>query len=233
MVRRLNLEDVKPLIGQLSRPNYYEVQFGGLGTDLTGFLATRGVSQRFTAGDFGLMCYEAVLPGSTLGDVQSNNFHGVTENFAYQKIYSNISLSFYCDNEYRGLKFLEHWMEYVVSGNPQPATTYAAAGYGYRLRYPQEYKSNATKITKFENDYARTLEYSFIGLFPKNLSSTQLRYGPNSELTRINCSFAYDRYLAGNVNSYESILGQANNTVAILRDLTSSDPLRVLDRIIN
>ena len=233
MVRRLNLEDVKPLIGQLSRPNYYEVQFGGLGTDLTGFLATRGVSQRFTAGDFGLMCYEAVLPGSTLGDVQSNNFHGVTENFAYQKIYSNISLSFYCDNEYRGLKFLEHWMEYVVGGYQTNSITYASAGYNYRLNFPQDYKSNATTITKFENDYAQTMQYSFIGLFPKDLSSTQLRYGPNSELTRISCSFAYDRYIAGSVNSYASIQKQDNNIVPILRDLTSGDPLRLLDRIIN
>lgn len=233
VVRKLNVADVKPLLGQLSRPNYYEVQFGGLGADLTGFLASRGVSPRFTSGDFGLLCYEAVLPGSSLGDVQSNNFHGVTENFAYQKIYSSLSLSFYCDNEYRGLKFLEHWMEYVVSGNRTNITSYAAGDYNYRLRYPDEYKSNATKIFKFENDYDRVMEYSMLGLFPKDLSSTQLRYGPNSELTRISCSFTYDRYIAGSINSYAGILGQDNNLVSTLRDLTSGDPLRLINRVIN
>lgn len=233
MVRKLNLEDVRPLIGQLSRPNYYEVQFGGLSIDLTRFLGNRGVSNRFTSGEFGLMCYEAALPGSSLGDVQSNNFHGVTENFAYQKIYSTLNLQFYCDDEYRGLKFLEHWMEYVVSGSPLPASQYASPGYSYRLNYPADYKSNSTKITKFEIDYQRTLEYNFIGMFPKDLSSTQLRYGPNSELTRISCAFTYDRYIAGSVDSYNTASGRGNNLSAILRDITSSDPLRLINRIVN
>lgn len=226
VVRNIKPEEIKPLIGNLSRPNYYQVAFGGLSSGLYSYLAARGVDTEFIASDMGLMCYNASLPGSSLASVESTNYQGVTENFAHNKIYTSLDLAFYCDNEYKAKKFLEHWMEYVVSGNGTGTLDYSQRNYNHRLRYPYDpltgYKSQSTKIIKFENDYRQALEYSFIGLYPDNLSSTQLRYGPNSEITRINCSFKYDRYIAGSVYSYDYILGTANNLISTVRDLTSN-----------
>ena len=235
-VRNINLEEVKPLIGNLSRPNYYQVVFGGLSAGLTGYLGARGVDAEFIGNDMGLMCYNASLPGSSLATIESTNYHGVTENFAHNKLYTTLDLSFYCDNEYKAKKFLEHWMEYVVSGNGTASLDYSQRNYNYRLRYPYDpatgYKSQSTKILKFENDYKQVLEYSFIGMFPSNLSSTQLQYGPNSEITRINCSFKYDRYIAGSIYSYDYLLGTANNLISTVRDLTSGG-LDLINRLIN
>ena len=222
MVRNLTLEDVRPIIGNLSRANYYQVQFGGLSSGLTNYLGNREVNSRFIAEDFGLMCKSASIPGSSLGDIQSANYHGVTENFAYQKIFTEISLEFYCDNEYKGLKFLEHWMEYAVSGNRSSTATplYASPQYNYRMRYPNDrisgYKSQSTRIFKFEPNYQQLLEYTFIGMFPKSLQSTPVRYGPNNELTQISCSFAYDRYIAGRTYSFDYVLGNANNVFSVV-----------------
>lgn len=230
--KRINLSDIKPLIGNISRANYYQVQFGGLSGDLYGYLGARGVSQQFVAEDMGLMCYSASLPGSSLADVQSQNFHGITENFVHSRVYTPLTLSFYCDNEYRGLKFLEHWMEYVVSGNGTFSPIYASPSYNYRMKYPSQYKSQSTKIFKFESDLERVMEYSFIGLFPSNLSSTQVQYGPNSEITRITCSFKYDRYIAGSTYSYDYILGTSNNLISTIRDITGS-AADLINRIIN
>ena len=55
------------------------------------------------------------------------------------------------------------------------------------------------------------MEYSFIGLYPSNLSSVPVRYGPNNEITRVTCSFSYDRYVAGSKRSFDWILGNSNN----------------------
>lgn len=220
-IQNLTLADVKPIIGNLSRANYYQVLFGGFSPQLLSYLSSRDVGIQFIGNDFGLMCNQAVLPGSSLGSTESSNFHGVTENFAYQKIFTEISLSFYCDDEYRGLKFLEHWMEYAVSGNNTRTNLYGSNRYNYRMRYPDDalsgYKSQSTKIVKFENNFKQTMEYSFIGLFPKSLSSTPVRYGSNSELTQISCSFSFDRYVAGSINSYDYILGNSNNLASNLR----------------
>ena len=38
---------------------------------------------------------------------------GVTENMVHSRIYTPIQLEFYVDNEYKALKFLEHWMEFI------------------------------------------------------------------------------------------------------------------------
>ena len=248
MASVLKLEDVKPLIGKLSRSNYYQVQFGGLSSGLLGYLNNRGVASQFIAGDAGLMCYEASLPGSSLADVQSTNFHGVVENFAHTRIYTPLTLNFYCDDEYKALKFLEHWMEYVVSGNGTSGQTYGGSNYSYRLRYPNDpadgYKCNTTTIQKFERSFERVLTYSFIGLFPQNLSSVPVRYGTNNELTRVTCSFKYDRYVAGSVLSYDGLIGSSNNRdptippkrTGILQDIIDdirTGGLGLLQRLVN
>jgi len=224
VVRKLNLEEVRPLIGQLSRPNYYEVRFGGLPLPLSNYLSSRGVSRSFTGGDMGLMCYEASLPGSNLASTEvTNNFSGITQNFAHRRIYTPLTLSFYSDNEYRALKFLEHWMEFVISGSGTATNFgYAANSYEVRLKYPEDYKCSGTTITKFENDYNRAIQYSFIGLYPETLNSVPLEYGPNSQISRITCSFRYDRYIAGDTSSYSYILQQGNNLVSSLKNLTGS-----------
>lgn len=239
MSRILTLEDVKPIIGNLSRDNYYEVRFGGLSSPLLQYVGARGVDQQFIAGSFGLMAYEAQLPGSSLADIQSNNFLGVTENFAHRKQFSDLSLSFYCDSEYKGLKFLEHWMEFAVSGNGTGRVTnnYADSNYSYRLRYPNEYKSGATTILKFESSVRQVLSYSFIGLFPKSISSVPLSYGPKGGplggITKINCNFKYDRFIAGSIQSYDSLRGLGNNLDATIRNLTDAGLTALVNTITN
>ena len=236
MARALTVADVKPLLGNLSRANYYEVKFGGLSLGLQSFLTSRGVNNGFVTADAGLMCYQGQLPGSSLATVETGNYYGVTENFAHTKIYTPLQLSFYCDDEYRTLKFFEHWMEYASSGGSNLSSNrYASIGFTPRLKYPNDpsggYKAQAVTIQKFENNYDRILTYSFIGLFPKNLSSTQVQYGPNSELTRISCSFAYDRYISGSITSYDFARGLGNNLSAIVNDF--GNPLTAITRLIN
>jgi len=215
--RDLTLQDVRPLIGNLSRTNIYQVQFGGLSPGLIGYLASRSVGSQFIADGAGLMCYEASLPGSSLSQVQSSNFHGVIENFAHTRVFTPITLSFYCDSGYQTLRMLEHWMEYVVSGNGTAGMSYGGNNYNYRLKYPNDpsdgYKCDSTSVYKFEGDEENgsVMEYSFIGLYPSNLSSVPVRYGPNNEITRVTCSFSYDRYVAGSKRSFDWILGNSNN----------------------
>lgn len=215
------------------------MRFGGLSTPLLEYVGARGVDQQFISGEFGLMAYEAQLPGSSLADIQSNNYLGVTENFAHRKQFSDLSVSFYCDDEYKGLKFLEHWMEFTVSGNGTGRVTdnYADPNYSYRLRYPDEYKSNSTTILKFEKNVERVLTYSFLGLFPKSLSSVPLSYGakggPLGGITKINCNFKYDRFIAGSIYSYDSVRGLGNNLDATIRNLTDSGLTALFNTITN
>ncbi|NRA94058.1 MAG: hypothetical protein HRU26_15505 [Psychroserpens sp.] len=240
MPRILTIDEVKPLIGNLSRDNYYEMQFGGILPDLQFYLNQRGVESTFFQREWGLCAYDAQLPGTSLADTQSQNFMGVTENFAYQKAYSDLTISFYCDSEYRGLKFLEHWMEYTVSGNGTGTNPfYPEPGYGYRLKYPDQYKSNSTKIFKFETRVERVLEYSFIGLFPKAINPVSISYGPKSgslgNILKINCTFKYDRFIAGSIDSFARASRRSNNLISTIRDITNrgQEAVNLVNRFVN
>ena len=232
MPRLLTLDDVKPLLGNLSRDNYYQVQFGGLQLDLQNYLTSRGVGSFFTADDMGLLCYQAQLPGASLAGTESTNFHGVTETFAHRRIYTPLSLNFYCDDEYRALKFLEHWMEYSISGNgTNGANGYFNKNYSYRMQYPDLYKSGSTKIFKFEKNFTRFMEYSFYGLFPINLSSVPVAYSDRSDITRVTCEFRYDRYIAGSALSSDIFRGTSNNISSSLRSV--NNVLNTVNNVVN
>lgn len=228
MARPIKLEEIRPLIGNLSRQNYYQVVFGGLPGELRSYLSNRGVGSRFISESVGLLCYAASIPGASTYDRSIKNFSGVLENFATSRVYTPLDLQFYCDNSYRALKFVEHWQEFIVSGNGTRGSKYALSGYNYRLKYPEDYKSNATKIIKFEADFKRQIEYTFIGLYPHAVSSTPVAYG-NGDITRVSCSFKYDRFIAGKSTSVDFARNRANNLEQIIKQLLSGDLLALIN----
>ena len=211
------------------------MRFGGLPRELLGYLNVRGVDTRFITESMGLLCDSASLPGMGVADTQDFSYSGVTQNFAHSQTFTPINLNFYVDDEYRALKFLNHWIEYIFSGNGTGTNTYANNAYTYRLKYPISYKADSCKIFKFEKDFNRILEYSFIGLFPKNLSSSQVNYGPNNQLTRVTCSFTYDRYIPGSIYSFDFVRGQGNDLLSTLNDITNvaQDGLSLINRFLN
>ena len=181
--------------------------FGGGG--LRSYLRRKGVNDRFVVEDAGLLCSDAVLPGSALASVDSRgDYQGVIERFAHTRNFTQISLEFYVDNEYKSMKFLEHWMEYITGAIRDPAQD----SYFYQLHYPSEYKSNETRIVKFERNYSQFLEYRFVGLFPISLNSTRVSY-QGSQVLKASASFSFDRYICGESTSLARDLKRAYNEI--------------------
>ena len=202
---------ILPKFQNVAQTNHYQVHFGmpSEGT-LGSFLRTKGVDVRFQLEDVGLLCFGASLPGSALATVNTvGDYQGVVERFAHTRNFTQISLDFYVDNEYKSLKFLEHWMEYV-SGASQPNQT--EDSYYFRMRYPEYYKSNETKIIKFERNYRQFIEYKFRGLFPISLNSIRVSY-EGAQVLKATCNFSYDRYIAGQTSSFAMEKGIAFNEV--------------------
>ena len=176
---------------------------------LRSYLRRKGVNDRFVLEDAGLLCSSAVLPGSALASVDTRgNFQGVIEKFAHTRNFTQIQLELYVDNEYKSMKFLEHWMEYITGAISDPTSD----AYHFELNYPENYKSNETKIVKFERDYKRFLEYRFIGLFPLALNSTRVSY-QGSQVLKATASFSFDRYICGESSSLARDLGRAFNEI--------------------
>jgi len=203
MVSPKKISEFKPLLTNVAQTSHYQVFFDGLSPDLFTFLGQKNVDRRFITENSGLLCSAASIPGSALATSDIfGNFTGVQEKFAHTRIFSEMSLEFYVDKNYKMIKFFEHWMNYISSGSEKRRITSfskASPGYFYRMRYPKGnsgYKCDKTKIVKFNVDYRKEIEYTFIGMFPINLASTPVQYG-NSDVLRVNCTFNYERYIAG------------------------------------
>jgi len=192
------ISQILPTFQNVAQTSHYSVQFALPNSGLKGHLKRKGVDTRFTLEKIGLLCAGAALPGSSLANAPTQgDYQGVVEQMAHTRIFTQMSLEFYVDNDYKTLKFLEHWMEYIADGGDAYPND---ANYYFKMRYPSEYKSDETRIIKFERNYRQYLEYKFVGMFPMNLSSTRVQY-ENSNVLKATCSFSYDRYIAGRTTS--------------------------------
>tara|TARA_B100001250_G_scaffold382113_1_gene374984 strand:- start:2087 stop:2755 length:669 start_codon:yes stop_codon:yes gene_type:complete len=222
MVRPKKISEFKSIVGNVAQTSHYQVYFDGLSRNLFEYLRKRGVEKRFITENAGLLCNSASIPGSTLATAEVNgNFTGVQESFAHTRLFTELVLDFYVDDQYKMIKFLEHWMEYISSGSEARKNSFfskSSPSYFYRMRYPRGssgYKSDSIKIVKFERDYNREIEYTFIGMFPKSLSSANVQYG-NSDTLKISCSFNYERYVAGKDYSLNIMRGNSGNRIPFL-----------------
>ena len=147
-----------------------------------------------------LMCSEASLPGSSLATLElTNDRHGVTEKHAYRRIFEDrIDLTFYVDaNGYLPIKFFETWMSEIMNEDSSDALN---PNYFYRSKYPDEYTAEGLKITKFERDHNRSIDYTFVRTFPLAINSMPISYD-SSSLLKCTVSMCYIRYILGKPSS--------------------------------
>ena len=196
------ISQIKPTLTEVAQSSHFIVEFGGLSGNLRTHLRDRGMDARFITENLSLLCNRASLPGSGIATADVvGNFTGVTEKFAHTRTFVQMDMEFYVDNAYRSLKFLEHWMEFISSGSETSGqASPLRKGYHFRMRYPNEYKCDETRIIKFERDYKRYIEYRFFGLFPISLNAVPVSY-EGSQILKATATFHFDRYYSGQSRS--------------------------------
>ena len=207
------ISQIKPLVSNVSLTSHYMVEFGLHQKNLRDYLKNRGVDARFVTEGVGLLCSRAQLPGSGLATADVvGNYQGVAEKMAHSRLFTRMTMEFYVDTGYKSLKFIEHWMEYIASGSTvgNDKVAYTNENYYYRMQYPEAYKSDETRITKFEKDYKRYIEYRFWGLFPISLDSTTVSY-EGTNILKATASFHFDRYISGQSRSFNVFNGTDGN----------------------
>ena len=226
--RPRRISEFLPRMQNVAQTSHYLVKFALPISGVRSYLRRKGINDRFVAEDAGLLVSDAVLPGSAMAAVNvAGDFQGVIERFAHTRNFTQINLEFYVDNDYTSLKFIEHWMEYITGAISDPAKD----NYHFQLHYPSEYKSNETRIVKFERYYNRFLEYKFIGLFPLSLNSTRVSY-QGSQVLKASAAFSFDRYICGESTSlirdllkaYNNIFGRGNSYDANNSSMSSYNP---------
>jgi len=202
--RPRGISDIMPKLQNVAQTSQFLVKFVLPRGDCRRFLRQKGINDRFIADNVGLLCSDAVLPGSAMATLNTaGDYQGVIERFAHTRNFTQINFDFYVDNEYKSLKFLEHWMEFISSGSISDPSSDT---YHFKMKYPDEYKSNDTRVVKFERNHFQFLEYRFVGMFPLSLNSTRVSY-QNSQVLKATATFSFDRYICGETSSLARALG--------------------------
>ena len=199
-------EQIRGLFQRVATTNHYEVFFSGFGAlqRLRGYISSRSprVTNFFISRDLGLLCNSAELPATTMATAQVEGQRmGIVEKMAHSRVYTDVSFTFYVDNQYRTLEFFELWHEFIASGSNNEVDRSNIAYY-HRMQYPDEYKVDTIKIQKFDKDHFRSVEYNFLNCFPVSVSSMPVAYDGNQVL-ECQVTFAYDRYYFGKISSLD------------------------------
>jgi len=209
---RLSMSEMSKKIGNLAQTNYYHIQLT-LPKSLEEHFkksyskdpALKNV-QNFVSNRLGYLCSDATLPVSSYATAEvKDNFMGVPQEFAHTRLYTDIDLTFYIDDDYTVLRFFEGWMDYVGGGNsagdkknnipPEPAIGTSNKPNAYRrFNWPDDYKVQTLNIIKFERNIKSKLVYNFINAFPKGLTAVPVSYGP-ADLLKVTVTFNFDRYI--------------------------------------
>ena len=193
-------------ISKLSLNNQFQVHISSLPLGVQRYLTLNGTHARWISDNAGLMCNEATLPTSSFATAEvKDNYHGINQQFAHNRIYVESDFTFYIDQNYNMIKIFEGWMDYIsgddINGDPASPTFFR------RFNYPNSnggmggYKASTMSITKFEknenNGRRPSLTYVFYNMFPKSIISIPVAYGA-ADLTRVTVTFQYDRYYIDN-----------------------------------
>jgi hypothetical protein len=163
----------------------------------------------------GILCTDALLPGSSFDVSEVKGLRqGITNKYAMQRIYPDIDLTFYIDQDYFLVDFFNNWMEFISptyksgEGLERSANFNNVEDASYkRLQYPDYYKCDL-QISAFNKglltDQSKlnkpgapqepsNIRYFVKKAFPKNVVSTPLKYGP-ADLMRVTVSFTYEMF---------------------------------------
>jgi hypothetical protein len=194
----LSISKIKSNLLNLAQTSVYQVKLSPP-ADVQSFLSQEGrnFSYLLNGESIELLCSDTNLPGSSLAthDV-TNDYPGVTEKFAYRRIYDEtIDFTFYVDSDYKVIEFLDGWINYITGqGTTFSNDQYVDRTKYYRMNYSNLYKTDGLYITKFEKDTSNSMTYQFIGAFPVNIVSMPVSYEA-SNILKCTASFSYIRYI--------------------------------------
>jgi hypothetical protein len=220
VVKPRKISEIKSTLMNVAQTSHYEVMFGGFPSSLLTTFYQKGLDSNFIGRKLGLLCYSATLPGSSLATMNiEGNFTGVQQQYAHTRIFNNITLDFYCDSKYKVLKFFEAWIQHISGAG---ARDQRSRGYFYRMRFPDQYKCEGLRISKFDRDYANGVQYNFISAFPVSVSGTPVSYEASNSIMRVSVDFNFDRYIFNDDGSFVLYPWATPKSVSNLTDINNS-----------
>ena len=166
------------MVGDGARPNLFEVSI------------THEDTTFFTVDDNDKFMIRATsIPGATLGSVTVPYF-GREVKFAGNRTFADWTVTVINDEGFKVRARLEQWMDKINSHSANIRGGTVNKYYG---------KAEVKQLGKAKDTAIRS--YSFVNLFPIDLSEITLDWGDNDSIEEFTCTFSYDYWTATSAGS--------------------------------
>ena len=189
-------------IADFARPNLFKVS----------------ISQTFMGvenEEFFINCFQANVPGLNIATTNKDQAY---RSIAYQKIYEDITLGFYCSADMKELKYLQNWMNKIIrpqDNHVEYYTKYIGTINIINLGL------NPSKLFKDQNEKIMTTE--ILEAYPKTISSFAMDYGTTGSIISVTATFTYRTYTQTYGDGEIISTNRGNFTETSAEDI--SDPL--------
>jgi len=146
-------------------------------------LSRDGVGE--TKQDFFINCFQATVPGLSIATTDKDKAY---RSVAYQKIYEDIELGFYCSGEMEELKYFQRWMDAII----RPQDNHVAYYDDYIGTIDIVNLSEQAPHLHAENNVIMTTK--IMEAYPKNISAIPLDYGMSNDIMRVTVTITYRYY---------------------------------------
>jgi len=150
------------------RPNLFEVTIPD-------------ISNAFLGGGVPIMAKGTSIPGATIGTIVVPYF-GREVKLAGNRTFPEWTITVLNDEDFSIRSQFERWMNYINShgGNLRTSDSYTSSG------------ANVKQYSKKGNTNTPTASYTFVNMFPTDLSEITLDWGDNDVIEEYTVTFAYD-----------------------------------------
>lgn len=166
----------------IARPNLYHVSI----------LAPTGLlSKNPDMNLISMWCSTANTPQVSLLTNDSFYEAGVRRKFAYDQDYSDLTLTFYVDQDYKIKNFFDEWKYAIVPNNRN-------------FNYSDNYTAESLILTIINQADKDTYKYEFSRIYPKTISPIELSYANGNAISTFSVDFVFEDYFFSQLNSTNS-----------------------------
>lgn len=137
-----------------------------------------------------LWCDMAQTPQSTILTQDNHIEAGVKRKYAYDQEYTNLTLDFYIDQEYKIKHFFQKWKDLTVPTNRN-------------FGYPRDYTVDRLNVYAINAEGTAAHRYEYLNVFPKAINATELSYENTDAVAKFSVDFVFE-----NVNSVHYLNGR-------------------------
>lgn len=146
--------------------------------------------------DLFINCFQATVPGLNIATTDKDKAY---RSVAYQKIYEDITLGFYCSSDMKELRYLQNWMNRII--RPQDNHVEYYSNYTGTINIinldvgSTENIRDANDSSESEGDNKKIMTTEILEAYPKTISSFAMDYGTTGSILNVTATFTYRTYI--------------------------------------